>query len=233
MSHYTVGIIINKEKVEELENVVGVTATIENLVEEALEPFDENLEVKPHEISENSKQNLEEWYNHCMENNNEQISLLDFAKKNGYIVKGDKICTTYNPNSKWDWYEIGGRWHNNMPLKNGKHANFAKIKDIRWTIKLSEEDKQKLKTSYNEAKEENPIFKLSYPTLEDFTRDYEYFETYALLLSDGTWLEPGKMGWFGVSDAEEDEKKSFRNKYSETIKKQDQENYFVLVDLHI
>ena len=69
--------------------------------------------------------------------------------------------------------------------------------------------------------------------MEDFIKDYENFATYALLLSDGTWLEPGKMGWFGISDAEEEEKEKFQNKYLEKIKEQDGEDYFVLVDLHI
>lgn len=29
----------------------------------------------------------------------------------------------YNPNAKWDWYKLGGRWENELPLKNGTHAN--------------------------------------------------------------------------------------------------------------
>lgn len=227
MSHYTVGVIIKKENLTDLTD-------LRFCVEEALKPFDENLEVEPHEISESSKERLKEWYNHYMESREKKVSLLDFAKENGYIIKtGGVICTTYNSNSKWDWYEIGGRWSNNIPLKNGEHSNFAKIKDIKWTIELSEKDKEELKTSYNKSKEENPLFEISYPTLEDFIKDYENFATYALLLSDGTWLEPGKMGWFGISDAEEEEKEKFQNKYLEKIKEQDGEDYFVLVDLHI
>lgn len=31
----------------------------------------------------------------------------------------------HNPNAKWDWYELGGRWKNNLPLKRGGHANDA------------------------------------------------------------------------------------------------------------
>lgn len=35
-------------------------------------------------------------------------------------VDEDMIYTCYNPNAKWDWYEIGGRWLNS--LKVPKHA---------------------------------------------------------------------------------------------------------------
>ena len=29
----------------------------------------------------------------------------------------DGQMITYNPNSKWDWYSIGGRWSGFLPLK--------------------------------------------------------------------------------------------------------------------
>ena len=42
--------------------------------------------------------------------------------KNGYIS---------NPNAKWDWYKIGGRWNNALRLKNsGKRCNQAQVKDV-------------------------------------------------------------------------------------------------------
>ena len=73
MSHYTVGVIIKKENLTDLTD-------LRFCVEEALKPFDENLEVEPHEISESSKERLKEWYNHCMESREKKVSLLDFAK---------------------------------------------------------------------------------------------------------------------------------------------------------
>lgn len=46
------------------------------------------------------------------------------------IQKDGSVFSSYNPNSKWDWYSIGGRWGNLLVLKNGTTANSAKIKDI-------------------------------------------------------------------------------------------------------
>ena len=59
--------------------------------------------------------------------------------------------TTYNPNSKWDWYEIGGRWDNYLIVDRNnddvynkgvevkghpelKKVNGAKIKDIKFDL---------------------------------------------------------------------------------------------------
>ncbi|MCM1323216.1 MAG: hypothetical protein NC218_03435 [Acetobacter sp.] len=35
-----------------------------------------------------------------------------------------------NPNAQWDWYVIGGRWNNDLVLKNGQGANQCKKKDL-------------------------------------------------------------------------------------------------------
>lgn len=54
--------------------------------------------------------------------------------------------TTYNPHSKWDWFEIGGRWRDYLTLKDGTKADeatwgevapdiiptFAVLKDGHW-----------------------------------------------------------------------------------------------------
>ena len=36
------------------------------------------------------------------------------------IGKDGEIYSTYNPNSKWDWYVVGGRWRNSLKLVAGK-----------------------------------------------------------------------------------------------------------------
>lgn len=33
------------------------------------------------------------------------------------MMKNGNHLTTYNPNSRWDWYEVGGRWHNILLTK--------------------------------------------------------------------------------------------------------------------
>ena len=36
------------------------------------------------------------------------------------INKDGSVISTYNPKSKWDWYQIGGRWQGILKLKKGK-----------------------------------------------------------------------------------------------------------------
>lgn len=46
------------------------------------------------------------------------------------------LLSTYNPNSKWDWYIIGGRWTNMITLKDGTRTNQAVVKSIDFSSEL-------------------------------------------------------------------------------------------------
>lgn len=35
-----------------------------------------------------------------------------------------------NPNAKWDWWVVGGRWQGHLPLKSGEVADSAAVVDI-------------------------------------------------------------------------------------------------------
>lgn len=41
-------------------------------------------------------------------------------------VEEDGIYDYYNPDAKWDWYEIGGRWSNALKVK--------KMPDFVWEV---------------------------------------------------------------------------------------------------
>lgn len=42
------------------------------------------------------------------------------------------VETTYNPKSKWDWYDLGGRWSGSLKTKDGNTCNQAKKGDVVW-----------------------------------------------------------------------------------------------------
>lgn len=89
--------------------------------EEQLAPYCENEEVDEYcvrEVSETNKQRMLDYYKKEM-----NIDFLDFESCyerfgedwNGNRWRKDENGTwqeysTYNPNSKWDWYVLGGRW---------------------------------------------------------------------------------------------------------------------------
>lgn len=68
------------------------------------------------------------------------------AIADGHTSKDGKAGYYHNPNSQWDWYQIGGRWNGFLLLKNGLHANQAIKEDIDFESKMNkaEEDADKL-----------------------------------------------------------------------------------------
>jgi hypothetical protein len=117
-------------------------------------------------------------------------SLEEFAedwagyKKNSYGVYG-RIT---NPNSKWDWWLVGGRWTGMLQLKSlaarehagdGKpglmtevntnvlHADYARVGDVDW---------------------------------EGMEEDKTEAATYAFIDRVGKWNQRGEMGWWACDD---------------------------------
>lgn len=56
--------------------------------------------------------------------------------KDGRLIKATKRT---NPNSKWDWYVLGGRWGSFFLLKNGETASRAQKKNIDFNTVITEE----------------------------------------------------------------------------------------------
>ena len=98
-------------------------------VDDMLAPYDEELKTETH-----------------IEFTKEQA--IRFARENfkDYRDKPDEECwklmadgcttdengnifSTDNPQAKWDWYEIGGRWDGYLRV-NGEHVNSARIGEI-------------------------------------------------------------------------------------------------------
>lgn len=166
-----------------------------------------------------------------------------------------------NPNAKWDWWTIGGRWRNNLLLNSGKNADAAPIKDI-FFIEDEQLDEKLTVTiegfkvpaplapsfqivasqaskNWDEAMTGNGFYKPEYfqqryGSKEEFIKERLSFSTYAVVTPDGKWHEAGEMGWFGISSATPEEAQHFSNSYYDTfIKTADPNHYLVLVDCHI
>lgn len=277
MSHYTVGVILKKDEVQnlidKLENKLEIKTketykknefeAIKVLTEKALLPYCENARTLSEDLT---KEEIEEEYNAILnyteeEKENDESkkkmyqmykdkTLEYFAKNHFYCeIEQNKVYMDYNPIGKWDWYVIGGRWRNSLPIRNKEKDNltdsysddinsYAQIKDLAFRKIISSTQQEEYKEKYNKLISEGDFFKpeyylRKYPTFESFLKNKLIFSTYALLDSKGTWYEPGQMCWFGCSSASPEEESSFCDTFLSLMEKEDEENYFVLVDCHV
>lgn len=200
--------------------------------------------------------------------------------------------STYNPQSKWDWYAVGGRWKGYFPYDSamehlvinpdGQRADggqkkallldslrFEREADARmqyrgfselvsglpealpwkaFTARLSQDYKiEQARDDYHGQERVRALkgTEFDYP-LDDAIERYGCTEAeyagkardsavpgYALLTHDGRWVEPGKMGWFAVSDDDEDSRAEYNRIANEYIDSLDEEMYLIIVDVHI
>ena len=106
-------------------------------VDELLAPYDEHIIVAPRvcgEVSQEDKDRFTKEY----EEEDKDLSFDELYYKygedwnNNSWIKQNGIwieISTYNPNSKWDWYQIGGRFAGKLLLKEGvekqENPNFS------------------------------------------------------------------------------------------------------------
>ena len=171
--------------------------------------------------------------------------------------------STYNPDSKWDWYEVGGRWSGSLKLKDGGSTDEDYAGQIDWDKMFSlapEREKrasefwdeyvlQKLPTEMQDRTVEEVdkylndkfgfiFFKREYyleryRDKEEYLRRLATWTTYAVLDEKG-WHAPGEMGWFGCSDETPEAQRDWDENFrSRFIDTLDPEDTVVIVDCHI
>lgn len=252
MSHYCVGVIID-----------GID-NIEDKVAKILAPYDETLEVEPYiyktraelirqgkdykrKIQERIKNEVDYIISDYEQSYldaqiDEEFYNLEHYDGVLYNENGDEL-STYNPQSKWDWWVIGGRW--------SKENNVLQIRDFVLydtpTDQQIEYYKKCWKYLNNEIEVEEPIkefgyelgmfkkeyLKEKYGSLKNLIKNKMSNLPYAFVDENG-WYEQGEMGWFGMDDTTKesiDAYTKFAENYFRDINNQDK--YIVFVDCHI
>ena len=108
-------------------------------LDRALEPFQQNNmgTVDDHylEFIDKTEEVVEYW-------NDYPLNLLAHGGENyetieafatdyfGYEVQDGKYGYVENPNAQWDWWELGGRWGDHLPLCTGTNSSQAPIEMI-------------------------------------------------------------------------------------------------------
>jgi len=167
----------------------------------------------------------------------------DVSEYGEYLDKDGNLITTYNSNSKWDWWVVGGRWSGCLKLKSGGEADIAQIKDVDFNENMDIEALKKneeIVNAYNKLiTEGDSFYKLEYlqklyPNIESYIISRNAFTTFAVVDVDGVWHEKGEMGWFGCSSATPEDAINWNASYYDTfIKNLDKDWYITIVDCHI
>lgn len=93
--------------------------------------------------------------------------------------------STYNPQSKWDWYRVGGRFDGTLT-----------------------ENPQESENGYNFSAKHETLANNSVPVQELLDRHAatgNVFRSYAIVTPEGEWIERGQMGWWGMSSGDKPE----------------------------
>lgn len=135
-----------------------------------------------------------------------------------YIGKDGEVYSTCNPNSKWDWHEIGGRWAGLLKLKSGV-TPIAPI-NFSWGWEDSPEEMKKI-LSENRAD----------MALKNDIENLNEIVCFALL-KGGQWFERGEMGWWGcVSNERPDDE--WDEEFKKLVSELPDETLITIVDCHI
>lgn len=132
------------------------------------------------------------------------------------IGENGEVYSTCNPKSKWDWYQIGGRWAGLLKLKDGvkpvQPLNFS------WGW---DEKEQKERTAENRA---DVAYKKDIANIDEIV-------CFALI-KDGVWYERGQMGWWGiVTDGKEQD--AWDEEFKKLIKNTPDDTLISIYDCHI
>lgn len=238
-------------------DILTTDVAVSGLVGDLLMPFEENLEVEPYKMEDGKRilKTLGERYMYYLKSATRhkatklpEMKIQSFEEfLDMYRIKkvNEDLYTTANPNPKWDWYQIGGRFANSIPVREDDdvvYKTYARVGDVIWERTLTDEHLKELEKYYEEASalrkdgtSENPLFFMHYPTLKDYINEFKYFRPYSLLSGD-KWLESDGDIWFEdeVQEAAiEESQQQYIKAFNEEVEKLNKDDYLVIVDLHI
>lgn len=239
MTHFTVMIKIPKCK--------NTSEAIDKLGK-MLEPYSEELEVPEYRVRMSNEDVYRMYHNYIAKNlpdrptdeevvdalnklNYNDVTILiskmdDWNGREGGIdEQGFYHLSTYNPNSKWDWYSIGGRWKGMLiPNKKG--------------LELATGYEGESGVFGNDSMNDNGR-DLIRADLIDFDKSgwvkdgVQTFFTHAVLDEHG-WHEASKMGWWAITYDETEDEDTWRSKFKERwTTNLPKDTYIAIVDAHI
>jgi len=274
MSHFTVGIITRDEPTlsditfilepfdenKEVRHIITKQKIIDevrrDITDYANSSYKEYLTnpeeyVKKYGSNENHIKYITEEFPQKLNWTDEECYLdgIKYYEQENILPNGD-IISHYNPLSKWDWWEVGGRWNGLIQTSHGA-VNKSPVSDITnlfdekiyknairyWELKVeereqNEEDKEFLKDYHDFWNKE--YYLTYYGDKETYAKCQATFSTYAYIDIYGEWHGKGDMGWWGMSNQEEDAEAKWAVSYAQMLEEAKANGYWLtIVDCHI
>lgn len=155
------------------------------------------------------------WYKDDTSTDEEGNSFLTVDSEN------KRQYSTYNPDSTWDWWTIGGRWEETYRERQGETIeSFRKELEEAKLNRTIPAEVEKLQEAYYEIERVRDLMKLKQATWEDLdAAEAKKLESKAYLPwwfpknivvgsgDDAQWIKQGDVGWWGSfnSNGSEDE----------------------------
>lgn len=168
-------------------------------------------------------QNYKEWWN-AFEDTYKEFG--DDWNSNNWHKEADGkwgIYSTYNPDSKWDWYSVGGRWSKSIKTKSGEFVDMAKLDEIDFEPYPDEcfEDSTDWRGE--------PVKQLK----DEYEWHYDNKDNVPFcVIIDGVWYERGEMGWWACVSNEKD-KGDWTDEVMSLLKDLPADSSVYNVDFHI
>ena len=143
-----------------------------------------------------------------------QVSWYDPSE----IGPDGEVYSERNPQSKWDWWVVGGRWGGMWRFK--EPVDYPHLGTEASTFGMNEDAAKALATDCGRVSDIAP---------ETFDSTWGYIDL------EGQWHEKGQMGWFGLSDADETDngEKRWKKQYLDWIASLPKDAWVVNIDCHI
>lgn len=235
--------------------------------EEQLAPYDENRAVAPYreEVSESDIQRMKDYYEEKGEPIDSEEKLFDnWPKWSGrelYHENGNYFDhSTYNPDSRWDWYVMGGRWAGFFTLKeehagkgqlggegvfgyrdgivdNDRRVDQALKGEIDWKS-MAAEAKEKAEAAWEASEDANEAGRYfgygreKEDTKESYLRRMSKPSTSAIV-RDGIWYERGMVGSFATIIDPKMSHDEWEDKWQAILDDVADSTLLTLVDCHI
>ena len=163
-----------------------------------------------------------------------------------------KYETTYNQDSKWDWYSIGGRWAGYFIVKKGVEpergepsllmsdfkyedlsADIVQKRDIDLEAMLK---KQKADLDKRWEKRDDPFANISKKMTKEQYMEKEMkkhpLTPFAFIDGNGEWHEKAEMGWWDMTSNDKAQE-AWEAEFTEWFNSLPEDAELTLVDCHI